>query len=58
MLEVYPDVLTAKEVKEILFIGKNKLYELLYSSEIKSIKVGRDWRVLKKDLLSYLEGGK
>lgn len=51
MLEQYPDILTVKEVREILFIGKNKAYQLLESGEIKGFKVGRDWRVRKEELL-------
>lgn len=51
MLEQYPDILTVKEVREILFIGKNKAYRLLESGEIKGFKVGRDWRVRKEELL-------
>ena len=58
MLENYPDVLTSKELKEILFIGKNKLYELLSSNELKSVRVGRDWRILKSELIAFLEKGK
>lgn len=50
MLDEYPDILTVKEVREILFIGRDKAYRLLKSGELPAVKVGRDWRVSKKTL--------
>ncbi|WP_191440262.1 helix-turn-helix domain-containing protein [Anaerotruncus colihominis] len=54
MLEQYPDILTVKEVREILFIGRNKVYQLLESKELRGVKVGRDWRISKDEILKYI----
>ena len=40
MLTNYNDVLTVKELKDILRIGFNKTYELLKKGDIKSLRVG------------------
>ncbi|MCD8149126.1 MAG: helix-turn-helix domain-containing protein [Clostridiales bacterium] len=50
----YPDVLKPKDVMVILGIGKNTVYKMLKSGELKSIKVGKQYRIPKKYLLQYL----
>ena len=55
MLDNYPDVLNLKQVQEVLHIGKGLLLELLGEGEIPAFRVGRLWRVYKKDLISYIE---
>lgn len=54
MLETYSDILTVKEVREILFIGKNLMYDLLESGKLCGFKVGRAWRVSKEEVISYI----
>lgn len=56
MMEDYPDVLTPHEVMEILGIGKNLLYQLMQEGTIPAFRLGKKmWRVLKKDLIEYVE---
>jgi excisionase family DNA binding protein len=43
--------LTVKEACEILKITKPTLYSLINAGKIKKIKVGRNTRILKVDLL-------
>ena len=54
MLENYKDVLTVKEVLEVLPVGKNSLYRLLKEEKIKSFRPINKILVLKKDLIEYL----
>lgn len=56
MLEKYEnkDILTLKETKEVLRIGTNKLYNLLKTGEIKSFKIGRIYKINKKDVIEYI----
>ena len=55
MLDKYPDVLNFKQVQEILHIGKGLLLVVLGEGEIPAFRVGRLWRIYKKDLISYIE---
>jgi excisionase family DNA binding protein len=55
MLKDYPDVLTTKEVQDILFIGKNTLYSFLNEGRIEGFRVGRHWRVSKDSMISYIK---
>lgn len=50
----YPDVLTTKDLQRILGISGKTVFMLLHSGQIKSIKVGRSFRIPKIYLLQYL----
>ncbi len=55
MLEQFPDILTVKDIQNILSVGRNKAYEILHSGDIQYIVIGRQIRVPKKNLLDYLQ---
>ena len=48
MLDDYQDIMTGPEIAEILYIGKNRVYELLESGTIKGFRIGRVWKIPKK----------
>ena len=54
MFNMYPDVLTVKEVREILRIGINNVYQMLKSGELKSIKIGRIYKIKKENVIEYI----
>lgn len=54
MLEKYPDVLTVKDIMCILHIGKNSAYKLINENQVYYIKVGKNIRIPKKSLISYI----
>lgn len=54
LLKDFNDVLNFKEFKQALRIGKNSAYQLLKNNIIPSIKVGREYRILKADIINYL----
>ena len=53
-LKEYPDVLTTKDLQHILSVSSKTVFKLLHSIQIKSIKVGRNFRIPKIYLLQYL----
>ena len=54
MLEQYKDVLTIKDLKEILPIGTNNIYKLINTNTIKHIRVGNRILIPKVNLINYL----
>ena len=50
----YPDVLTPDEVRQILDIGKNAVYDLLKTGKLQSIKIGKLYRIPKNYLQKFL----
>lgn len=55
MLENYKDVLTPRELKEVLRIGFNKVYDLLKNGDIKSLRVGNKIIIPKVAVIEYLQ---
>ena len=56
MFSNMPDVLTVKQVAEMLRIGRNTAYELVRSGEIKSVFIGRQIRVPKTSVIEFVNG--
>lgn len=54
MFTNYPDVLTPNQLKDFLNIGKNKVYQMLQTGEIESIRIGRQYRIPKRCIKTYL----
>lgn len=54
ILSNYPDVLLPSEVQDILRIGRNKVYDLLRSGEIKSLRIGNKFIIPKMNLIDFL----
>lgn len=54
-MDDFGDVLTTKDVHDILGIGYNKTYELLRTGAIKSFKIGRERKIPKECLKEYID---
>ena len=55
MFSKYPDVVSVSELMDMLHIGKDTAYKLLQSGEIKSIKIGKKYRIPKNFVIEYLQ---
>jgi len=55
MFSTYPDVVNFTQMREMLGnIGSTLAYKLLRENTIKSIKVGRAYRIPKNNVIKYL----
>lgn len=54
MLNDYQDIITVSEIADTLYIGKNRVYELLESGAIKGFRIGRVWKIPKEALQEYI----
>ena len=54
-LRAYPDALTVKEVAEILRVSTKTVYKLIKEHTIPAVKVGREQRVAKSQLITFLQ---
>lgn len=50
----YPNIVTTSQMQEMLGIGRNTALKLLSSGEIKSIKIGRNYKIPKVYIIEYL----
>lgn len=55
MFAEYDDVVTVEELQQMLKLGRSKTYSLLQNGEIKSKKVGIEYRIQKVNVIKYLE---
>lgn len=49
-----PAIMTFKECKNVLKIGKGTLLELLHSGELQGFRVGTRWRITRDQLIDYI----
>lgn len=50
-----PEVLTLEQVAELLQVHYMTVYKIVRNGDIPAVKVGRSYRVLRKDVFDYLE---
>lgn len=54
MLNNTKDILTLKELQELLHIGKNTALRLVQSGEIEAFRVGNQWRIAQNSIKKYI----
>ena len=55
MLECVPEILTFKECRNLLKIGKNSLLDLLHNGDIGAFRIGNRWKIPKKSVIDYIK---
>ena len=55
MLNNTKDILTLKELQELLHIGKNTALKLVQSGEIEAFRVGNRCRVMRQSVMKYIK---
>lgn len=59
MFNDFPDMLTPKDCMLALGVGRNTIYQLINSGELKAIRVGNKlWRISRKSLNNYAKNTK
>ncbi len=48
-------ILSPEEAMEELQIGRNAIYKLLSSGQLKGFKVGRNWKIARKSINAYID---
>jgi len=49
------EIMTAYEAMDFLNIGENSLYKLLKSGELGAFRIGRTWKIPRKELDKYID---
>lgn len=50
----YPNIVSTKDLREMLNIGRSTCLKLLSSKEIKSVRIGRVYKIPKVNIIEYL----
>ena len=51
----YPDVLDVKQVSQLLSVSTKTVYRLLRKGDLDSLKIGREFRVPKVNVMKYVK---
>ena len=51
----YPDVMDAKQVSALLGVSTKTVYRLLREGSLASLKIGREFRVPKVNVMKYVK---
>lgn len=57
MFKDFPDCVGVEQLGQMLGIKRTKTYELLRDGTIKSVKIGKDYKIPKYNVIAYLIGG-
>lgn len=49
------DVLTAYEAMDYLGVGENTIYKLLNSGELGAFRIGKTWKIPRKEIDKYID---
>lgn len=49
-----PAILTVSQLAEFLGVGRNAVYDLVHSNQIKVIKIGKNIRIPRHEVLIYI----
>ena len=49
-----PLILTVEDIARLLLISKNTAYNLVQSGQIKSVRVGRQYRISQANFFAYV----
>lgn len=55
MYEYIPEVMTFKECKGLLKVGKNTLIDLIHTGKIQAFKVGSRWKITKQAVIEFIQ---
>lgn len=57
-LHELPVTLRVEDLMPLLGIGRNTAYQLIRSRQIRSVRIGRQIRIPREELLEFLDGRK
>lgn len=55
MYKTIPEIMTLRECREILKVGKNTMLNLIHSGEISAFRIGNRWKVPKEAVLEFIK---
>lgn len=58
MFNDYRDILSVEDISEILNIGLSSAYKLVRDKKIKSIRIGRSYKIPKIYLIEFIKNPK
>ena len=57
MFPDYPDIVTARQLMEMLGISRKMTYSLIANGEIRAVKIGKSYKIPKVSVINYIMNG-
>lgn len=54
MFADYPDIVSAKQLQQMLGVSRHMVYDLLAEREIKGVRIGNAYKIPKINVIRYL----
>lgn len=54
-IENLPDVVTIQQLAEFFQVDKQTIRRAIKSNKLKAFKIGKDWRIYREDVKTYVE---
>lgn len=54
LFKEYPDIVGVGDLRKMLKIGRSLAYRLVYTGEIESRKIGREYKITKNEVIRYI----
>jgi excisionase family DNA binding protein len=54
MEQEFSEIWTVEDLMDRLMIGRNTVYDLLKSQQIKAFKIGHNWKIPKESVEEYI----
>ena len=55
MYENIPEIMTLRECRDLLKIGKNTMLELIHSGELSAFRIGNRWKIPKEAVVEFIK---
>lgn len=49
-----PEIMTFKECKDVLKVGKNTLLDLIHNRELDAFKIGNRWKITRESVEEFI----
>ena len=50
-----PEIMTFKECKDVLKVGKNTLLDLIHNRELDAFKIGNRWKITRESVEEFIK---
>lgn len=54
MFPDYPDIVTVRQLQEMLGISRNLVYDLINGGEVQAVKIGNSFKIPKVSVINYV----
>lgn len=55
MLEYVPEIMSFKECRSLLRVGKNTLLHMLHNGDILAFRIGNRWKIPRQSVIEYIK---